>query len=92
MLKQFSIAEARDQFTSLVRDVEQDTTVELTRRGKPVAVLMSIQEYQRLQSHRKGFWDAYTAFRDKVNLQKLDIQPELFTELRDTSPGREVDL
>ena len=92
MLKQFSIADARDQFTSLVRDVEQDTTVELTRRGKPVAVLMSIQEYQRLQAHRIRFWDAYTTFRDKVNLQKLDIQPELFTELRDTSPGREVDL
>lgn len=92
MLKQYPIAKARDQFTSLVRDVEQDATVELTRRGKPVAIIMSIKEYQRLQASRIGFWDAYTTFRDKVNLQQLDIQPELFKEWRDLSPGREVNL
>ena len=41
MSKRFSIAEARDQFTSIVRDVEKTPAVEITRRGKPVAVLLS---------------------------------------------------
>lgn len=92
MPKQYSIAEARNRFTAIVRDVEQETAIELTRRGKPVAVLISIQEYKRLSSNRGGFWKAFTAFRNRVNLQELGIEPEIFTGLRDQSPGREVSL
>ena len=92
MPKQYSIAEARNHFTSIVRDVERESAVELTRRGKPVAVLLSIEEYKRLSSNRGGFWKAFTAFRSRVNLQELGIEPDIFTDLRDQSPGREVAL
>lgn len=92
MLKQYSIAEARDRFASLVRKVERDDPVEVTRRGKPVAVLLSIEDYQRLQAQRIGFWQAFSAFRGKFDLQGLNIEPEIFTEQRDGSPGREVSL
>lgn len=91
MLKQRSIAEARDHFTALVRDVEQEAVIELTRHGKPVAVLLSIDEYRRLTAGKVDFWQAYTAFREKVDLQQLDIRPEIFTDARDRAPGREVD-
>ena len=90
MLKQYSIAKARDHFTSLVRAVERDSAVELTRRGKPVVVMLSIQEYKRLSSRQASFWEAYSAFRKQVNLQELGIEPDTFTGLRDRSPGREV--
>ncbi len=90
MLRQYSIVEARDHFTSLVRKVEQGTAVELTRHGKPVAVLISMAEYQKLNGERSSFWDALTRFRNSVDLQQLDIQPEIFENLRDSSPGREV--
>jgi prevent-host-death family protein len=92
MPKQYSIAEARNHFTAIVRDVERESAVELTRRGKPVAVLLSIQEYKRLSSGKGGFWKAFTAFRNRVNLQELGIEPDIFTGLRDQSPGREVSL
>jgi prevent-host-death family protein len=92
MPKQYSIAEARDHFTTLVRNVEQESAIELTRRGKSVAVLLSIQEYQRLSSSRGGFWKAFTAFRNRVDLRELDIEPDIFTGLRDQSPGREMAL
>ena len=92
MPKQYSIAEARNHFTAIVRDVEREAAVELTRRGKPVAVLLSIQEYNRLSSGTGGFWKAFTAFRKRVNLQELAIDPDIFTGLRDQSPGREVSL
>ena len=92
MQDSYSIAEARDRFTALIRRVEQDTTVELTRRGKPVAVIMSIQHYQQLQAGKQGFWRAYEAFRARHDLQSLDIQPEIFSDIRDTDPGREVEL
>ena len=92
MPKQYSIAEARNRFTAIVRDVERESAVELTRRGKPVAVLLSIQEYKRLSGNKNGFWKAFTAFRNRVNLQELGIEPDFFTGLRDQSPGREVSL
>ena len=90
MLKQYSIAKARDHFTSLVRVVERESAVELTRRGKPVAVMLSIREYERLSARQTGFWEAYSVFREQVNLQELGIEPDTFAGLRDRSPGREV--
>lgn len=90
MLKEYSIAKARDHFTALVHAVEQKAVIKLTRRGKPVAVMLSIQEYERLASGKPGFWEAYARFRDNHNLKALDIQPDIFSELRDASPGREI--
>lgn len=92
MRKSYSIAEARDRFTSLIRKVEEDTTVELTRRGKPVAIIMSVQQYQQLKAGQRGFWQAYESFRSRHDLQALDIQPEIFSDIRESDPGREVDL
>ena len=71
MLKQHSIAQARDRFTSLVRSVERESAVELTCRGKPVAVILSIQEYERLSARQAGFWEAYSAFRERVDLRRI---------------------
>ena len=97
MPKQYSIAKARDHFTSLVRIVERGSAVELTRRGKPVAVMLSIQEYKRLSTGQASFWEAYSSFweaystfREQVNLEELGIEPDTFAGLRDHSPGREV--
>ena len=90
MSRSYSIAEARDNFAAIVRDVEQDSPIELTRRGEPVAVLLSIEEYRRLLAGRKRFWEAYSEFRDEVDLRRLNIEPEIFEDLRDVSPGRET--
>jgi prevent-host-death family protein len=90
MLRQYSIAEARNHFTALVRAVERESAVELTRRGKPVAVVLSIQEYERLLTRQTSFWEAYSAFRERVNLEELGIEPDTFADLRDRSPGRDV--
>jgi antitoxin Phd len=92
MEKSYSIAEARDRFTALIRRVEEDTPVELTRRGKPVAIIMSIQQYQQLKAGQRGFWQAYESFRARYDLHALDIQPEMFGDIRDNDPGREVEL
>ena len=90
MFERYSIAEARDRFTSIVRDVEEKVAgVELTRRGEPVAVLLSVREYRRL-SGEKRFWDSYLAFREGSDLERSGIEPEVFEGLRDASPGREA--
>ena len=90
MTKSYSIAEARDNFTAMVRDVERASAIELTRRGKPVAVLLSVGEYRRLLEGKKTFWDAYSEFRDRRDPRWLGIEQEVFEGLRDVSSGREM--
>ncbi len=90
MTKQYSIAEARNHFTMLVRDVEQESAIQLTRRGKPVAVLLSINEYNRLSTPHINFWEAYTAFKQQVDLKQAQVASDIFANVRPTSPGREV--
>ena len=48
MAKQYSISDARNNLPSIVKQVEYGPAVELTRRGRPVAVLISHKEYERL--------------------------------------------
>lgn len=87
MSKQYSIAEARDNFTSMVHEAEEGERVELTRRGKPVAVLISLDEYQRLSRGRRSFWEAYEEFRRKHADSDIDTD-DVFEDVRDPSPGR----
>jgi len=90
MTKKYSIAEARDKFPGVVREAEGGARVELTRRGKPVAVLMGIEEFARLAEGRRDFWEAYEEFRRHYDLSHLDIDPDdVFDGVRDPSPGRD---
>jgi antitoxin Phd len=90
MNKRYSIAEARDSLPSVVHEAEGGTRVELTRRGKPVAVLLGVEEYERLAEGRRDFWEAYEEFRQEFDLAQLGIDPdEIFGDVRDSSPGRE---
>lgn len=89
MNKQYSIAEARDHLPSIVHEVEEGEAVELTRRGKTVAVLLSIPNYRRLKSGRTDFWTAYQNWRRSAEEEGIDIESEIFEGLRDKSPGRE---
>ncbi len=59
----YSIFQARNNFATLVRDAEESgKPVEVTRRGQPVAVTLSIAEYERL-TRRPDFVTRYAAWR-----------------------------
>jgi len=88
--RRYSIAEARHDLAALVHELEGRDLIELTRRGEPVAVMLSLREYRRLTAGRDRFWEAYSAFREAVDLARLGIEPEIFD--RDPSPGREARL
>jgi prevent-host-death family protein len=92
MSEQYSIAEARHDLAALVRRLENARHIQITRRGKTVAVLVSIQEYERLTAERVGLWEAYTRFRETTNLAELQIDGTIFDEVRGREPGREVKL
>jgi len=92
MQKQFSIAEAKNRLPTIIHYVEKGPYVKLTRRGKPVAVLLSIQAYERLSRKYTGFWSAVSEFRRKIDDQGIEIYDRDFKGLRNLSAGREVEL
>ena len=88
-----SIAEARRNLPSLVREAESGKAVELTRRGEPVAILLGYPAYERLTSGRRSFAASYREFVNTVDLAEVALDPhELFADVREESTGREVRL
>jgi prevent-host-death family protein len=49
MSKSYTVADARAKLAQIVDDVENGKEIELTRRGKKVAVVMSAARYARLR-------------------------------------------
>lgn len=86
MAKQYSIASARDQLARLVHDAEEGQRVELTRRGKPVAVLLAIDDYRRLQKQPVSFAAAVMELRSEVD---FGLEPGEWLPPRDASDGRD---
>jgi prevent-host-death family protein len=89
MLTSYSIAEARNRLARLVHDAEGGRPVELTRRGKRVAVLLSVEQFDRAVRGKPSFWDALTAYRAQVDLRDMDVD-EIFQDVRDVGSGRKV--
>ena len=93
MIEKHSIAEARRNLPRLIREAEHGKTVELTRRGEAVAVLVGRRTFEQLAAGRRGFAEAYREFSKTFDLSELALDPdELFTGARDAAPGREVRL
>lgn len=90
--KTYSVAEARQNFARLIRSAERGKAIEITRRGEPVAVLLSAAEYLALTAERPRFVEALAALRDELAVGDLGIGDEEFEGLRDESPGRQVTL
>lgn len=90
MENHYSIADAKNKLPSIIHSVEKGPSVKLTRRGKPVAVLLSIQEYERLIQKKEGFWRSLKMFRKFAENEGIEITNADFEGLRDYSQGREV--
>lgn len=90
MTKQYSIAEARHNLAAIVHELEHQEAIELTRRGEPVAVLLSFNAYQRLLERQLSFWNAYMAFHESADLSQAQIETDTFDGVRDRSSGRDV--
>jgi hypothetical protein len=51
------------------------------------AVVISLEEYQRLSNPRPDFLTLYRDWRKNVDLESLLPEPGYFEKLRDKSPG-----
>jgi prevent-host-death family protein len=93
MLKRYSITQAKSNLSHLVGEVEKGDRVELTRRGKTVAVLIGVESPEALsQGEVRGFREAYQEFLRTHDLVTLNIDPdEIWGDVRDPSPGRDFE-
>ena len=88
-----SVAEARRNLPALIRAAEDGRTIEISRRGVAVAVLVSSRRFEQLAAGRPSFMDAYREFARKNDLATLALDPdEIFADVRDRAPGRNVEL
>lgn len=92
MSKSYSVASARAKLADIVTEVEAGSDVELTRRGKKVAVMVSAARYARLCGKRVAFMTAYETFRAEHHLADAGVERGWARKLRQKEVGRPVKL
>ena len=61
-MKTVQLQEAKAKFSSLVDDAVSGKHVTVTRHGKPVAVLVSVEEWERVSKKAPSFADLLLSF------------------------------
>jgi len=92
MTRRYSVAEARSSLPAIIDQAESGLDVELTRRGTPVAVVISLREFERLRGDRPRFGAAYRNFLETHSLKEVGVDDDYFTSGRERGSGREVSL
>lgn len=92
MSQRYSIAEARSRLPAIVDQAESGAEVELTRRGRPVAVVVSRAQLERLRGARSHFGDAYRKFIERYALNDVGVDADFASSTRDRGVGRKVSL
>jgi prevent-host-death family protein len=92
MAKSYSVAEARAHLPDILDDVEAGKEIELTRRGRAVAVVLSSRRYEELRREPSNFGDAYREFLGRHVPEQIGFEPDFFDSVRDRAVGRRVRL
>jgi prevent-host-death family protein len=92
MARSYSVAEARAHLPDILDDVEAGKEVRLTRRGRPIAVVLSPEKYEALRGQHASFRDAYRAFAEHHDAAEIGLEPDFFDSIRDRAPGRKIRL
>jgi prevent-host-death family protein len=91
-MNNYSIAEAKNNLSHLVHKVEEGKPVHITRRGKSVAVLLSEDEFLRMNKVRPSPAKALRHFLSDPQFVNIDIDSSVFSNLREKKSGRKIDL
>ncbi len=88
-MKRVSVAEAKNTLPALLHEAES-APVEIVRRGKPVAVILSRASYDQLRGTSDGVWAALARFRATHELGQLDAAEALEGVRDESTEGRPV--
>lgn len=90
--KRVSVAEAKDRLPALIHEAEAShVSVEITRRGKVVAVLVPSAEYERQRTPKRSVVDEIRDVFEKHGVSHGLSSQEL-SGLRARGSGRSVSL
>jgi prevent-host-death family protein len=92
MTRTYSVAEARSSLPAIIDQAESGVGVELTRRGKPVAVVISLREFERLRGDGARFGAVYRRFLETHSLEEIRLDDDVFASGREKASGRKVSL
>lgn len=89
-MKTTTIADAKNHLSNLIHQLENGEPVHLTRYGKPVAVIMSENQYQKLVKPQKSLHAAIQNWRTLLSGdEETGFTTEELEKLRKESQGRE---
>ena len=84
----YTIAQAKLHLPSVVHLAERDGCVELTRRGKPVAVILSMEEYRNLKSPASNWWSKVEEWRSQLDSNFEGLEQAEVDAWRSDDSGR----
>jgi prevent-host-death family protein len=90
--KTYSVAQARAALPGILNEVSAGEDVYLTRRGQPVAVVLSTRSYERLSGRPATFSSTYRTFLATRGAKEVALAVGFVRALRDRAPGRRVRL
>ncbi|MDB4979838.1 MAG: Antitoxin [Myxococcales bacterium] len=90
--KTYSVAQARAALPGILNEVSAGEDVYLTRRGQPVAVVLSTRSYERLSGRPATFSSTYRAFLETRGGKAVALDDAFVRALRARGPGRRVPL
>lgn len=82
MLNQWQLQEAKNKFSQVVKKAQQGKPQYITVHGKPTAVIVSIEDYQRLNQPKTSLSEALMI---PLIEEDLDLS-------RDRDEGRDIDF
>jgi prevent-host-death family protein len=90
--KTYSVADARAHLPDILDAVEAGKEIQLTRRGRAVAVVLSPERYEALRRKQADFREAYRTFVGRYSLEEIGLEADFFESVRDRESGRRVRL
>ena len=87
-MKTSTIAEAKNNLSQLIYQLESDEPIHLTRHGKIVAVMLSEVNYQKLPHEDNSLYQAIQQWRTQLKGDSALTETEI-KDLRAGSQGRE---
>ena len=88
-MKVSTIAEAKNNLSHLIHELDVEETIQLTRHGRPVAVMMSEECYQKLSSPVRSLNGVILNWREEQDEISCGLSKEELQSIRLESKGRD---
>ncbi len=82
-MRQWQVQEAKAKFSEVVKLANQEGPQEITMRGQPTAILISLKDFEKIKKSKPSL----VSFMRSSPLAGTDLKLE-----RDKSPARELKL